>query len=102
MSQKKTLPFLWGSATSSHQIEGGNRHNDWWAWEQAGKLKEPSGLACDHLHRFREDIALVSHLGHNAYRFSIEWSRLEPEEGKWDPAGFEFYREIFEELKKRN
>ena len=47
MNKKHTWPhpFLWGASTSSHQIEGNNRANDWWAWEQAGKLKEPSGLA---------------------------------------------------------
>lgn len=94
-------PFLWGASTSSHQIEGGNHANDWWAWEQAGRLKEPSGKACDHFQLFREDFDIISRLGHNAYRFSIEWSRLEPEEGQWDEEGFKFYDEIFQELAKR-
>ena len=94
-------PFLWGASTSSHQIEGNNRANDWWAWEQAGKLKEPSGLACDHYHRFREDFDILSRLGHKAYRFSIEWSRLEPEENQWSEDGFDFYEKIFEELERR-
>ncbi len=95
------LPFFWGTATSSHQIEGNNSANDWWAWEQTGKLKEASGLACDHFRRFREDIDLISKLGHNAYRFSLEWSRFEPQEGVWDDEAFKYYEEIFKELHAR-
>ena len=95
------VPFLWGTSTSSHQIEGNNRANDWWAWEQAGRLKEPSGKACDHVHRFRQDFDIISSLGHNAYRFSLEWSRFEPEEGRWNEEAFKFYDEIFQELAKR-
>lgn len=91
-------PFLWGTSTSSHQIEGGNRANDWWAWEQAGKLKEASGEASGHFKLFREDFDIISRLGHNAYRFSIEWSRLEPAENQWHEEGFKFYEEIFQEL----
>ena len=74
--------FLWGAATSSHQVEGDNIYNDWWEWEQAGKVKEASGKACDHWMRFREDFKLAKNLHHNAHRFSIEWSRLEPEENR--------------------
>jgi beta-glucosidase len=102
MKPKKKLPFLWGSATSSHQVEGNNRANDWWAWEQAGKLKEPSNLACDHYRRFREDFQLVSDLEHNAHRFSLEWSRFEPEENHWDEEAFRHYEEVFKELARRN
>src|SRR5437868_5733504 len=101
MTLQKKWPFLWGTATSSHQIEGNNQHNDWWAWEQAGRLKEPSNLACDHYHRFREDFDIVSKLGHNAHRFSIEWSRLEPQENVWDEEAFRHYEKVFEELAAR-
>ncbi len=97
----KTLPFLWGSATSSHQVEGNNTANDWWVWEQEGKLKEPSGLACDHYNRFREDFDLIAKLGHNSHRFSLEWSRLEPSENQWNEEAFRHYEEVFKELAAR-
>ncbi len=94
--------FLWGCATSSHQIEGDNRLNDWWAWEESGKLRFPSGKACGHWDRFEEDFDLISKLGHNAYRFSVEWSRIEPEPGKWNDAAIERYRQMVEALRRRN
>ncbi len=94
--------FLWGSATSSHQIEGNNTHNDWWAWEQLGRVKTSSGKACDHYHRYQEDLEIIASLGHNAYRFSIEWSRLEPEENQWSSAGFAFYESILKNLRSKN
>src|SRR3990172_3928511 len=82
--------FFWGCATSSHQVEGNNRNNQWWAWEQeGGNIKDGtvSGLACDHYSRFEEDFALAEELGHNAHRFSVEWSPIEPEEGRWEGRG---------------
>ena len=85
--------FLWGASTSSHQVEGDNVHNDWWAWERAGRTAEPSGPACDHFRRYREDFDLAHALGHNAHRFSIEWSRIEPEEGRWSDEAIAHYRE---------
>ena len=77
--------FLWGVATAAHQIEGGNVNNDWWVWEHdpASGTTEPSGDACDSYHRWNEDIELVASLGLGAYRFSLEWSRIEPAEGEW-------------------
>ncbi|MSR76663.1 MAG: glycoside hydrolase family 1 protein [Candidatus Omnitrophica bacterium] len=93
--------FLWGAATSSHQVEGSNTKNDWWAWEQEGRVKDSSGIACDHFQRFREDIQMIADLGHNAHRFSLEWSRLEPSEGQWDQSAFDHYLEIFKELHRR-
>lgn len=78
--------FLWGAATSAHQVEGQNTNNDWWAWEQAGHVKESSGLACDHYRRFESDFDLAASLGHNAHRFSLEWSRIESAKGQWDDA----------------
>src|SRR3989304_2682517 len=87
--------FYWGCATSSHQVEGDNRNNQWWAWEQeGGNIKDGtvSGPACDHYNRFEEDFALAEELGHNAHRFSVEWSRIEPEEGRWGGKEGEQYR----------
>ncbi len=96
------FPFLWGAATSSHQVEGDNFHNDWWAWEKAGRVKTPSGRACDHYHRYNEDFDLAASLGHNAHRLSLEWSRFEPRENEWNETAFEHYRKVLEALKTRN
>ena len=93
--------FLWGAATSAHQVEGGNVHNDWWAWEQAGKVAMPSGLAADHWNHYRSDFDLARSIGHNAHRFSIEWSRIEPEEGRWDEAAIDHYRDVLVALHER-
>jgi beta-glucosidase len=85
--------FRWGTATAAHQIEGGNWNNDWWAWEHAPDTicAEPSGDACDSWHRWPEDVALVAELGFDSYRFSVEWSRIEPEPGEWSAASVEHY-----------
>lgn len=93
--------FLWGAATSAHQVEGHNTSNDWWAWEQAGRAKEPSGAACDQYRRFREDFDLAKQLGHTAHRFSVEWSRIEPREGQFDDAALAHYREVVGALRER-
>jgi beta-glucosidase len=88
--------FLWGTATAAHQVEGGNWNNDWWAFEhQPGSgVAEPSGDACDHWHRWPEDIRMLADLGFRAYRFSIEWSRIEPEEGEFSAATLDHYRRM--------
>lgn len=93
--------FLWGAATSAHQVEG-NNHNDWSEWEKLGlvKNKEQSGLATNHYHRFREDFALAKQLGHNAHRLSIEWSRIEPKPGVFDHEAIEHYRQVLQELRR--
>ncbi|GBE21724.1 beta-glucosidase A [bacterium BMS3Bbin01] len=90
--------FLWGTATAAHQVEGGNWNNDWWAWEHdpASPCVEPSGDAVDHYHRYREDLGLLADLGFNAYRFSLEWSRLEPEDGEVSLAALNHYRRVIE------
>jgi beta-glucosidase len=93
--------FLWGAATSAHQVEGNNLHSDWWAWEQAGRVKEPSGLACDQYRRFASDFDLAASLGHNAHRLSIEWSRLEPKEGEWNDEALAHYIEVVQALRQR-
>jgi len=88
--------FLWGTATSAHQVEGGNWNTDWWAWEHTpgSPCQEPSGDACDHWHRYRDDVRLLAELGFTAYRFSIEWSRIEPEEGEFSAAALDHYRRV--------
>ena len=88
--------FLWGTATAAHQIEGGNVNNDWWAFEHApGSLcAESSGDACDSFNRYPEDIDLVAGLGLGAYRFSLEWSRIEPEEGEFSRVALDHYRRM--------
>lgn len=119
--------FLWGAATASHQVEG-NTHNDWTEWERVhvetlireaplrfGHLphwkqiqqeaESPenyiSGNACDHYTRFREDFDILKELNLNAYRFSIEWSRIEPEEGKFNEEEIEHYRHVIQALRER-
>jgi beta-glucosidase len=95
--------FVWGTATAAHQIEGGNWNNDWWAWEHAPgtPCAEPSGDACDSWSRWQEDAALVADLGLGSYRFSLEWSRIEPEEGEWSHAAVDHYRRLCLELRAR-
>ena len=88
--------FLFGTAQSAHQVEGGNVNSDWWAWEHAGGTPcvEPSGDACDFYHRYGDDIALMADLGLNALRLGIEWARIEPEEGEFSRAAFDHYRRV--------
>ncbi|MBI3627914.1 MAG: glycoside hydrolase family 1 protein [Candidatus Sungbacteria bacterium] len=104
--------FFWGAATSAHQVEGAN-HNDWTEWEESPKrvleLKTEglnpedyiSGRASDHYNRFREDFDIAKDLGHNAHRFSLEWSYIEPKKGKFDQAAIEHYREVIKALRER-
>ena len=93
--------FLWGAATAAHQVEGDNRSNDWWPFEQAGKLPFKSGDACRHYELFERDFDLAQNMGHNAHRFSIEWSRIQPRQGEWDLAAIEHYRAVIEALRRR-
>ena len=120
--------FLWGAATASHQVEGGN-HNQWTVWElenaktkaaQAeyqlhdyptwdtvkAEAKTPdnyvSGDLGDHYHRYKEDFEYLEKMNMNAYRFSIEWSRVEPEEGVWNSEAIAHYKEYLSELHRRN
>jgi beta-glucosidase len=95
--------FIWGTATAAHQIEGGNVNNDWWDFEHApgSGVVEPSGDACDSWHRWEEDVALVAGMGLSAYRFSLEWSRIEPAPGEWSAAALTHYRQIAEACRER-
>ncbi len=88
--------FLLGSSTSAHQVEGNNLFSDYWAMErmQYTDFAEKSGAAVDHYHRYGEDIALMKKAGLNAYRFSIEWARVEPEEGRFDEGEIAHYRDV--------
>ena len=96
--------FLWGTATAAHQVEGNNVNSDIWVLEHVPKSPyvEPSGDACDHYHRYRSDIALLAELGFNAYRFSIEWARIEPEEGEFSLAILEHYRDMLRACREHN
>jgi beta-glucosidase len=96
--------FLWGATTSAHQIEGGNERNDWWAWETlAGAIADGSrsGAACLSWERWEDDLDLIRGLGLNSYRFSIEWSRIEPEAGQYDEAALDHYRAVLEGCRTR-
>jgi beta-glucosidase len=88
--------FMIGAATAAHQVEGNNMHSDYWAQEHMphSSFTEPSGIACDHYNRYEEDIRLLAEAGLNAYRFSVEWARIEPEEGKFDEAEIAHYRKV--------
>src|SRR2546430_12065019 len=87
--------FVFGVATSAYQCEG-HIENDWSAWERAGRLKDPQGKGCgaavDHWNRYEEDLALVRDCGATAYRFSLEWARIEPTRGHFDESAIEGYR----------
>lgn len=94
--EKFAKGFLVGAATAAHQVEGNNIYSDYWAQEQLphSSFAEPSGIACDHYNRYEEDIRLLAEAGLNAYRFSMEWARIEPEEGRFDDAEIEHYRRV--------
>jgi len=92
--------FLWGSATSSYQVEGGIENNDWAEAARHGKVP-PASRACDHYNRYKEDFDIAGSLGQNAHRFSVEWSRIEPEEGKFSESEIEHYRQVLKDLRER-
>jgi beta-glucosidase len=104
MEIKKELEFpegfLWGSATSAYQVEGGIENNDWAEAAKEGKVPS-AGRACDHYDRYEEDFDIAKSLGQNAHRFSIEWSRIEPEEGRFDETEIEHYRKVIKALRER-
>ncbi len=88
--------FLIGAATAAHQVEGNNVNSDCWAQENMPHTtyKDKSGIACDHYNRYEEDIRLMKEAGMNAYRFSIEWARVQPEDGAFDEKEIEHYRKV--------
>jgi beta-glucosidase len=93
--------FLCGAATAAHQVEGGNRWSDWWQYEQAGRLPFRSEGACDHWNRYEADFDMARDMGHNCHRFSVEWSRIEPSEGRFDPDALEHYAGVVAALRDR-
>lgn len=119
--------FLWGAATAAHQVEG-NTHNQWTVWEYDNtkslatqaqyqyadleswprikeQAKDPnnyvSAKGVDHYNLYEQDFDLLKKMNMNAYRFSIEWSRIEPKEGAWDAKEIEYYKQYIAELKRR-
>ena len=90
--------FVWGTATSAYQIEGGCINN-WSMWEQSQKL-EPAGKACDGWNNCFKDISLLKQLGVKAYRFSVEWSRIEPICGYFDHVALQRYKDFCRALKE--
>lgn len=90
--------FLAGAATAAHQVEGNNIHSDYWVMEHLkhSDFVEPSNNAVDHYNRYAEDIQLLASAGCNAYRFSIEWARVEPEEGHFAEEEIVHYRRVLE------
>jgi len=93
-----TLPntFLWGAAGSPHQIEGNNVNSDWWLYEQLMPNLGPSGDAVDSYHRYEEDMRLLADAGLTAYRFGIEWARVEPIPGEFSRAELAHYRRMID------
>ena len=105
MGQGVSFPdgFLWGTSSAAHQVEGDNRNNDWWAWEQTpGHIQggDTSEVACDHYRRYREDFRLLRKLHNNAHRLSIEWSRVEPRPGEFDGRELRHYRDVLGDLRE--
>jgi beta-glucosidase len=94
--------FLWGAGTAGHQIEGNNIFSQYWHDEQNGKYPTASGKACNHWELFREDAKLISELGLQAYRMSVEWARIEPQEGVYDTKALARYCEFMDILKEGN
>ncbi len=90
--------FLWGTAISAHQSEGGNANSDAWLLENLKPtlFRERSGDACDSYHRYAEDVALAARLGFNTYRLGVEWARIEPSEGRFSNAEFDHYAAVLE------
>lgn len=96
------MTFYLGASTAAHQIEGNNIHSDFWAQEQMihSIFEEPSLDAVDHYNRYQEDIDLLKDAGFNAYRFSIEWARIEPEKGKFSAKEMKHYLDVIDYCKK--
>ena len=90
--------FFIGASTAAHQVEGNNIHSDYWTMEKmkTTSFLEPSLDAVDHYNRYEEDITLLANAGLNAYRFSIEWARIEPREGEFDLGEIAHYEKMID------
>ena len=96
MMNKFDKNFMLGASTAAHQVEGNNTNSDYWIMEnmEYSQFVEPSLDAVDHYNRYEEDIRMLADAGLNTYRFSIEWARIEPEQGKFDEKEIEHYRNV--------
>jgi beta-glucosidase len=96
--------FLWGTASSSYQCEGGNTNNQWYRWEQQGRILsgEPCGNAANWWKAAEKDFELAEQMENNALRLSLEWSRIEPAEGQWESTAIDRYREMLVDLRRRH
>ena len=96
MAEFPSGDFLWGVATGAHQTEGNNVSSDWWGYEHTPgtPIAEPSGDAVDAYHHWRHDMDLAAQAGFTDYRFGIEWSRIEPEDGHISRAAVDHYRRM--------
>lgn len=97
--------FLWGTSQSGHPIEGGNFESDWWRWEQRpGRIADGSNSkeASSHWKKYEQDLDLAKELGHNAFLFSLEWSRIQPEYKRFDEDALDHYHRVFEAIHRRN
>ena len=94
--------FLWGAATSAYQVEGDNVSSDWWEWEKRAGLKDLSGKAARHYEFYAQDFDLAKELNHNCHRLSIEWARIEPEEGNFSEKELGHYKQVILALKARS
>lgn len=101
-TEKKKFPenFFWGAATASYQVEGGIENNDWAQAAREGRVPV-CGIACDHYNRYEEDFDIAKSLGHDAHRMSIEWARIEPEEGNFNQEAIEHYQRVAKSLQDR-
>ena len=102
--------FIFGVATASYQIEGaayedGRTPSIWDTFSHTPGLVvngDTGDVACDHYHRYKEDVQLIADLGVDYYRFSVAWPRIFPRPGEYNPAGMEFYKNLLKELKSKN
>ena len=101
MIKKFPEGFLWGAATSAFQVEGGIDNMDWQDAADKG-LVPKLGRSANHYNLYEQDFDIVKSLGHNAHRFSIEWARIEPEEGRFNLDEIEHYRKVLRALRERN
>jgi beta-glucosidase len=104
LKRGKNFPrdFLFGVSTSSYQNEGNNTNSDWYLWENLGKTATKCGVACNDYQETDRNIKILEKLGVGAYRFSIEWSRIEPREGKFDEKAIKHYKDLIKKLEKKN
>jgi len=100
MEKKFPEGFYWGSATASYQVEGGIENNDWAKAAREGKVP-PCGRACDFWNRYESDFEMArTELGHNCHRISLEWARIEPEEGQFDDEAIKHYLDMLAEMRR--